>query len=247
MVRREQLDRVQLTGGDILLVLMPESEVDNVRGSSNMIVLSQRAAPQAAGWRAHFALLVMASVVVSAALGWVDIAAAAVAGAVLMVLARCLDLDTMYESMDGRILLLMAGLLPLGAAMEHSGAAQFIVDHSVGLAGSFGPHVVLAVLYFMALLLSEVMSHAAAAVLLTPIAISTAQFMNSDATPFLVAVAFAAATSFLTPVGYQTNTMVYSAGGYRFSDFVKVGAPLNLIFWLLGVIFIPVFWPFGSG
>lgn len=245
-VVREQLDDVQLTVGDILLVLMPESQLNNLRGSKNMIVLSQRAAPRPKGWRAPFALLVMAAVVTTSALGWVDIAVAAVAGAVAMVLAGCLDLDRMYESIDGRILLLMAGLLPLGAAMDGSGTAQFIVDHTIGLVKDFGPHVVLAVLYLMALLLGELMSNAAAAVLLTPIGISTAQLMNTDATPFLVAIAFSASTSFLTPVGYQTNTMVYSAGGYRFTDFVKVGAPLNLIFWVLGVIFIPVFWPFAA-
>jgi di/tricarboxylate transporter len=104
--------------------------------------------------------------------------------------------------------------------------------------------VVLAVLYLMALLLTEFMSNAAAAVLLTPIGISTAAMIDVDATPFLIAVTFAASTSFATPVGYQTNTMVYGAGGYRFGDFVKVGLPLNLIFWVLGVIFIPIFWPF---
>ena len=106
------------------------------------------------------------------------------------------------------------------------------------------PHVLLAVLYLIALLLSEMMSHAAAAVLLTPIAMSVARLMSADPTPFLIAVMFSASTSFLTPVGYQTNTMVYSAGGYQFTDFVKVGLPLNLIFWALGVWLIPVFWPF---
>ncbi|MFA7527480.1 MAG: SLC13 family permease [Ottowia sp.] len=246
-VVRDQLDDVRLAVGDILLVLMPEPQVANVRGSSHMIVLSQRDAPLPRGWRAPFALLVMVAVVTTAALGWVDVVIAAVAGAIAMVLAGCLKMDRMYEAMDGRILLLMAGLLPLGAAMEQTGAAQFIVDHSIGLVSSFGPHVVLAVLYLVALLLSEVMSHAAAAVLLTPIAMSTAQLVDSDATPFLIAVAFSASTSFLTPVGYQTNTMVYSAGGYKFSDFVKLGAPLNLIFWVLGVVFIPVFWPFAGG
>lgn len=243
-VIREHLDGVRLRVGDILLVLMREAEVGRLRNNNSIIVLSERAAPLPQGWRAPFALLVMAAVVASAALGLVSISIAALAGAVALVLARCIDVDNLYDSIDGRILLMMAGLLPLGTAVNNSGAAQFIVDHTIGLVSGYGPHVVLAVLYLVALLLSEMMSHAAAAVLLTPIAMSVARLMGADATPFLIAVLFSASTSFLTPVGYQTNTMVYSAGGYRFSDFLKVGAPLNLIFWIAGVVFIPLLWPF---
>ncbi len=241
---RHQLDAVRLAVGDVLLVLMPEPELALMRSNTNIIVLSERTAPLPKGWRAPFALATMAAVVVCAALGWTSIAIAAVAGALALVLTGCIDLDSMYESVDARILLLMAGLLPLGTAVSSSGAAQYIVDHTIGPVAGFGPYVLLAALYLMALVLGELMSNAAAAVLLTPIAISTAKMVDADATPFVVAVAFSASTSFLTPVGYQTNTMVYSAGGYRFSDFVKVGAPLNLIFWAVGVVFIPVFWPF---
>jgi len=161
-----------------------------------------------------------------------------------MTLSGCLEADEVYDAVDWRIIILLAGLLPLGIAMSQSGAAEFIVANTLGMVSSFGPLVVLAVLYLMALLLTEFMSNAAAAVILTPIGMSTAHLLDVSATPFLIAVTFAASTSFATPVGYQTNTMVYNAGGYRFMDFVKVGLPLNLIFWVLGVIFIPVFWPF---
>lgn len=116
-----------------------------------------------------------------------------------------------------------------------------MVDNSIGLVSHLGPHLVLAVLYLMALALGELMSNSAAAVLLTPIGFSTAQLMGADPTPFLIAITFAASTSFLTPVGYQTNMMVYSAGGYKFSNFIEVGLPLNSISWVLGVIFIPIF------
>lgn len=241
---RDHLDKTVLQIGDILLLVVRESLLVDMRKNANLIILSERQAPRVKGWRAPAALAIMAAVVAVSALGWVSIAVAAIAGSMAMVLIRSINLDEIYETIDWRILLLMAGLLPLGAAMSDTGAARFIVDGTLGWVSTLGPHVVLAVLYMMALLLGEMMSNSASAVLLTPIGISTAQLMGTDATPFLIAITFSASTSFLTPVGYQTNTMVYSAGGYRFTDFIKVGLPLNLIFWVIGVILIPVFWPF---
>jgi len=243
-VLREKLRDVRLRVGDILLMLTPASEKAALRSDTNVIVLSEREAEKPMGWRAPFALFTMALVIAVSALGWVPIAIASLAGAVAMTLAGCLSADEVYDAIDWRIIILLAGLLPLGVAMSETGAAQFLVENSIGLVRSSGPLVVLAVLYLMALLLTEFMSNAATAVLLTPIGMSTARMLEVDATPFLIAVTFAASTSFATPVGYQTNTMVYGAGGYRFVDFIKVGLPLNLIFWVLGVIFIPIFWPF---
>ncbi len=243
-VVRNQLNSLRLRIGDILLLALPEKDLAALRKDKSVIVISQREVTQKYGWRAPFAIFTMAAVVTVAALGWLPIALAALTGAVAMTLAGCIHADEVYESTDWSIVILIAGLLPLGIAMSSSGAAEFLVDNSIGLVSHLGPHVVLAVLYLMALALGELMSNSAAAVLLTPIGFSTAQLMGADPTPFLIAITFAASTSFLTPVGYQTNMMVYSAGGYKFSDFFKVGLPLNMIFWVLGVIFIPVFWPF---
>lgn len=243
-VLRKQLKDVRLNVGDVLLMLTPETDMPALRQDNNVIVLSQRDAEKPMGWRAPFALITMALVIGMSAIGWAPIAITALVGAVAMTLAGCLQADEVYDAIDWRIIILLAGLLPLGVAMTQSGAAEFIVANTIGLVSDSGPLVVLAVLYLMALLLTEFMSNAAAAVLLTPIGMSTAKMLGVDATPFLIAVTFAASTSFATPVGYQTNTMVYNAGGYRFTDFIKVGLPLNLIFWVLGVIFIPIFWPF---
>lgn len=243
-VLRNQLNSLRLNIGDILLLALPERDLAALRKDKSIIVISQREASQNVSWRAPFAVATMAAVVIVSAVGWLPIAISALTGAVAMTLAGCIHADDVYESTDWSIVMLIAGLLPLGIAMSSSGAAQFLVDNSVGMVSYLGPHVVLGVLYLMALLFGELMSNSAAAVLLTPIGYSTAQLMGADPTPFLIAITFAASTSFMTPIGYQTNMMVYNAGGYKFSDFMKVGLPLNSIFWLLGVIFIPIFWPF---
>ena len=243
-VLREKIKDVAFSVGDILLMIVPESEMQMLRRDKNVIVLSRRGAARPSGWRAPFALVTMVLVIGVSALGWMPIALSSMLGAAAMVTAGCLSGDDVYEAVDWRIIILLACLLPLGVAMSETGAAEFLVRHLIGLVQPFGPWVVLAMLYLAVLMLSEVMSHAAAAVILTPIAMSTAHLMGVDATPFLIAVTFAAGTSFATPVGYQTNTMVYNAGGYRFVDFIKVGLPLNLIFWVIGIIMIPKLWPF---
>lgn len=241
---RERLNSVSFRVGDILLMALPKDDAEMLRRDKNFILLSENHARKAAGWRAPFALSAMAAAVAAAAFGWLPIAASAMLAAVAMIAARCLSAEDTYRVIDWRIIILLAGLLPLGAAMANSGAAQFIVDHTLGRVSSFGPFVVLAVLYLVTMILTEFMSNAGTAVLMTPIAISTAKLLGVDASPFLVAVIFAAATSFMTPVGYQTNTMVYGAGGYKFTDFIKIGLPLNLLYWLLGIWLIPLIWPF---
>src|SRR5690606_16992620 len=153
------------------------------------------------GWRAPFALITMIMVIAIPTIGLAPIAITALVGAVAMTLAGCLDADELYVAIDWRIIILLAGLLPLGVAMSQSGAAEFVVANTLGLVSGFGPLVVLAVLYLMALLLTEFMSNAAAAVILTPVGMSTAKLMGVDPTPFLIAVTFAASTSFATPVG----------------------------------------------
>jgi di/tricarboxylate transporter len=140
--------------------------------------------------------------------------------------------------------MLLAGVLPLGIALERSGGADWMAQNAIGLFSQFGPVVTLSVVYLLTAVLTEVMSNNAAAVLVVPVAIAAAESLGVDAKPFLVAVAFAASTSFATPVGYQTNAMVYAAGGYRFTDFTRIGLPLNLIFWAMATMLIPRYFPF---
>jgi len=161
-----------------------------------------------------------------------------------MVLTGCLRMDEAYDAVDWKIIVLLGGILPLGTAMEKSGAAELIATRGIELVSDYGPVAVLAALYLVTAVLTEAMTNNACVVLMAPIAISSAVNLGIDPKPFLLAVTFAASTSFATPVGYQTNTMIYAPGGYRFTDFAKVGVPLNLIFWALAVFFIPKFWPF---
>jgi di/tricarboxylate transporter len=146
--------------------------------------------------------------------------------------------------MDWKIIILLGAILPLGIAIEKTGLADAVVSGSMGLVGDHGPLLALLVVYLLTALLTELMGHNPSVVLMVGIAISMAHSVHADPRPFVVAVAFAAATSFATPVGYPTNTMVYYAGGYRFTDFMKVGIPLIAMFCALSMWLIPRFWPF---
>jgi len=194
--------------------------------------------------KAPIALIIVALVVVVAAMKILPIVTAALIGCVAMVLTRCLRPDDVYRSVDWRVIVLLAGVIPLGLALEDSGAAHLVVEKVLVLVGDSGPTVMLVTIYLMTALLTEFISNNAAAVLLAPVAIGAAEAIGVDPKPFLVAVTFAASTSFATPVGYQTNTMVYTAGGYKFTDFIKVGLPLILIFCVIATLLIPKLWPF---
>lgn len=241
---RAKLKDVHLQFGDALLLQAPKAEVERLRMDENFIVLSEVEEPSLRRGKAPVVMAIIGIAVGLAAFAVLPILVTALLGCVALVLTRCISLDEAYAAIDWKVIFLLAGILPLGIAMEKSGAAQLIAGHALGVVGPFGPIAILAVLYLLTAILTETMSNNAAAVLLAPIAFSTATSLGVDPKPFLIAVCFAASTSFATPVGYQTNTMVYNAGGYRFTDFMRAGIPLNLIFWGIAVYFIPKFWPF---
>ena len=161
-----------------------------------------------------------------------------------MVLGRCLTIEEAYQSIDWKVVFLLGGILPLGLALQETGTASLLADTVLAPVIRLGPLAVLAALYLFCAVLTEAMSNNASVVLLAPIALSAASALNVDPRPFLIAITFAASTSFATPIGYQTNTMVYGPGGYRFSDFTRVGGPLNLVFWLTAIALVPLIWPF---
>ncbi|NLA68689.1 MAG: SLC13 family permease [Gammaproteobacteria bacterium] len=243
---RQPLDHVPLAVGDVLLLDAPGSALELMRADPGLVVLGQREQARTSLRRSLLALGILTAVVAVAAAGLMSIVAAAIIGCCMLLLLRVLQPEEAYAAIDWRVVLLLAGVLPLGIALQKSGAAALVADFSIGLVGGFGPVATLAVIYIMTSLLTEVMSNNASAALVVPIAIATAESLGLDSKPFLVAVAFAASTSFATPISYQTNTMVYAAGGYRFSDFVKVGLPLNVIFIVMAVILIPRHFPFSG-
>ncbi|SKA85595.1 Di-and tricarboxylate transporter [Prosthecobacter debontii] len=246
-VVREKLGTLRLRFGDALLLLGDREGIDRLRSEEGLLILNELESSSLHRHKAPFAFFVMAMVVALAALEVLPILVCALLGVLALLIFRNLRPDQAYAAVDWRVLVMLAGILPLGVAMQKTGAAQAVADFALNFAGKDSPTSMLAALYLVTAILTECMSNNGAAVLMAPIAITTAHSMGMDPKPFLVAVTVAASTSFATPIGYQTNTMVYNAGGYRFSDFLKVGIPLNLLFWGIAVFFIPKFWSFYPG
>ena len=183
-------------------------------------------------------------VIVAAALNWAPIAAAAFAGAVALILLRVITPEEAYAGLRPEILLLIAGMVVIGTAIEVTGLASAGADRLIHVIRPLGPLAALIVLYGVTLFATELLSNATVAVLITPIAVALAESLGVDPRPFLVAVMMAASAAFATPFGYQTNVLVFNMGGYSYMDFVRVGLPLNLITWVAAMIAIPIFFPF---
>lgn len=241
---RQPLDKVTLAVGDTLLVDAPQRALDDLRGEPGLLVLGERRQRGVDTRRALLSVGIMLGAILLSAFEIMPIVAAALIGCVALVALHVLKPEEAYGGIDWRVIMLLAGVLPLGIALQNSGGADWIAQNSLGLIGDANPLLTLAVIYLLTSVMTEMMSNNASAVLIAPIAIATADLMGVDSKPFLVAVAFAASTSFATPIGYQTNTMVYTAGGYRFTDFIKVGMPLNVIFFIMAVLLIPRYFPF---
>ncbi len=241
---RGNLDDTRLQFGDTLLLEGPPEAFKQLFDDQFLIGLNAPTLRPLRRDRRAVALAAVGLVVVGASLNLLPIPALALLAATLVVLARCLEPEDAYQSMRWSILVLIYGMLSVGYAMEKTGAAQLIVDGAMAVGTTLGPHLMLAVVYLVTVALTEIISHNATAILMTPIAIGLADQLGVDARPFVVTVMVAASNGYATPIGYQTNTFVYAAGNYAFRDFLKVGVPLDLLFWLLASLLIPFIWPF---
>lgn len=238
-------DAVHLEMGDTVLLEGSPESMKRLFDYKELVNLSHPAARPLRRGKAPIAIIAVLLVMGLSAFELLPIAALALMAATAVVALRCLDPEEAYGSIRWNILMLIFGMLAIGIAMVKTGAARLIVETLALAVGSLGPVAVLSAVYLMTSALTEVMSNNAAAILLTPIAIGLAVQLGVDPRPFVVAVMFAASASFATPIGYQTNTFVYGAGGYRFGDFVRIGLPLNLLLWGVATLVIPIFWPLG--
>jgi len=241
------LDRfadIPLEFGDTVLFEGPEANLARLREEDDFLSLNETRHKPFRKDKAFLAVGALVAVVVASSLEVVPIVTAALLASVFVVLTRCLDPAEAYESIDWSILFMLVGMLGLGKALESTGAADWIAGHMAGALGALGPYAVVFGIYLLASVLTEFVTNNAVAVILTPIVVTMAEAMGVSPRPFIVAVMFAASASFCTPIGYQTNTYVFGAGGYKFLDFARVGVPLNLLLLVVATFLIPVFWPF---
>jgi di/tricarboxylate transporter len=248
-IRREgevitrRLRDVRLHFGDALVLQGPRGRLPDLQEGSDFLVLEPVKITKSRKRKLPIALGSMVLVVSLVLFAGLHISTAMVIGAVLMVITRCLSMDEAYESIDWRTVFLVAGMLPLGTAMETTGTASYIADLLLGSLGDLGPMALLAGVYLLAAMITQPMSNAAAMVLVVPIALDTALSLGANHLTFTLAVIIGGATSFLTPVGHKANVLVFGPGGYKFFDYARVGALLTVVLFILTMIVLPLLFP----
>jgi di/tricarboxylate transporter len=242
-VLTQRLRDLPLAFGDALLLQGPRHRIPHLQEGRDFLVLEPFDTARFRRKKAPIALAALLLAVLLVIFGGMHISLAMVIASMIMILSGSLTIDEAYESIDWRTVFLVAGMLPLGIAMQETGTAQFLADQMLDLLGSLGPLALLAGTYVLAALITQVMSNAAAMVLIVPIAVDTALGLGANHITFTMAVVIGAATSFLSPVGHKANVLVFGPGGYKFFDYTRVGAPLTVVLLIVSMIFIPLIWP----
>ncbi len=247
---REKLDKLPLEFGDTLLMMGTDQAIAAMRASDDIVLLDKPHVPaKSRQKKIPIVIATIMGIIGASTLGGVPIAGSAIVGCAVLLITQCISSKEAFESIGWNIIFLIYGMLALGLAMQESGASTLISSNAVAIVHSLAtpewqPYIMLAVLYLICSFLTEILSNTATAALMAPVAISIALAMGIDPRAFIVVTAIASSASFSTPIGYQTNTFVYGVGGYRFSDFLKFGLPLNFIYFSVSIFLIPYIWPF---
>lgn len=226
---RDRMGRVPLRFGDLLLVQGPKQSLVGMQTSRDLLLLEQRDVETLRTGKTYIAISIGLAVVAVAALTDYPILVSALAGVVAMLITGCLKPGELYQAVRWDVIFLLACLIPMGTAMQNSGATEWIANQLVTMSGNLSSYWMLTLIYVLTVLLTAVLSNNASVILLLPIGVQVASAIGLSPLTVIFVITFAASNSFMTPIGYQTNTMVYGAGGYRFLDFLKVGGPLSLI------------------
>ena len=238
-----QLDDLTVRVGDTLLLEGAVEDIQRLAADMDLVDISRPSIKPFRRNKAPIAIAALAGIVVLSAFDLAPILSLGVLAVAVMLITRCVDAEEAFSFVDGRLMAMIFAMLAVGQGLEHSGAVAMIVDSVAPRMAGLSPFVMILCVYFLGLALTEFLSNNAVAVIYTPIAIQLALSLGVDPRPFVVAVMFSASVAFATPVGYQTNMMVYGPGGYRFSDYMRVGIPLNIITGLVASALIPVIWP----
>jgi di/tricarboxylate transporter len=238
------LDEVRIQVGDTLLIEGDPDDIHRLAEEQGLAELTRPSDRPYRRQRAPIVLGIIGLVVLGSAFGVMSIAGLAVIGVALALVTRCIDAEEAFQMVEIRLLTLIFAMLAIGRALERTGAVELVVDAMAPWLMQLPPQLVLWIVFLMASCLTELVSNNAVAVVVTPVAISLALALGVDPRPFVVAVMIAASASFATPIGYQTNTLVYAPGGYRFTDFMRLGIPLNLGVGVMAALLIPLFWSF---
>lgn len=240
---RDKFEDVRLAFGDTILVEGAPDKINALSQERDFINLSQSNCRPLRRSKVPYAVGALLLFMVLAAFKVAPLIVLALGAALLTLFSRCLEPSEAYEAIDWKVIFMIFGMLGLGTALQKVQVIQILADSLTGWALVLkNIYVLIALIYLVTAILTELISNNAVAALLTPVAISVAQAMDLDARPLVVAVMFAASASFSTPIGYQTNTYIYGAGGYKFTDFTRVGIPLTIILWVVSVVLIPVMW-----